>query len=966
MKAKSILLLGMVLGCAGLLHGLDLVKDGKANARIVVSDKASLSEKFAAKELSKYAGKITGTALPVAKEGKALPIRFLIVPEGTKSNKKLDDALKKVKYDGFVILAEKESVLIAGRRGRSLLYAVYHIIKENGVIFFHPDPADEGEYVPVKKSFAVKDGLTVKSPVFNSRKITLNGGSLKNQHVYNWFLRNGIQVFSNRPVGDVKVMELDPVFTRGGHNMGNNLVGRVEKGENFNAKRAALLKEHPEYFGLVKGKRVIAGNDRGACQPCTSNPETLKRMLENIRKEIAIFGGKENIYSFCNDDHTQWCECENCSKLDDPTAPRANRHAKRWWHFVNYMAKNILAKDKPLQSVHTLVYQTYRFPPKGIKPDPRVPVVICPHQRCYIHPLNDPACPPNASTFKKMFDEWAAIGQKATTFEYHTQMPGATRYLPMERAWVEDLRYYHKLGMEGFGFITRAALSDFGKKRNTPFNLHMWMSLWQQHYLTAHFSWNIHDDVEKVLENINSKYYGKAWKYMKPYRAELTKALYAPQIHMGYGTPDAALGQCMESAGLTQRLHKFLDDAEKAVAKEPLYLKRVQRDRLFLKLSWEDSHKIYKMQKQKEYVAKKASGIVLDGKLDEKAWKTAEISSDFRKYYKYEEVAELQTFVRILFDKNNIYFGIECLKAKSGKVKDAAVKDGIPAAMKGSHLEIFLTPKKLNGKYQHLGFTHNGKKFDALTTSGSSRDESIKTDFQFKITEEADRWVAEVKVPLKNLKLTIGEGETWKVNVGRVALLDNGKSEASAWAGAAFHGSDVHRTVAFGEKGAMIKNGDFEDLVAPRRKLSSGKPNKWKFVSAKVPKYWNFNENNFGSVEIRNDKPFSGKNYMRIIGKNSFVGQFGTWPKDTKVISVTMKVRGKGEILTRVFGKKKEGFLSKINSPDKWTEIKGTITLPELAKAMWLRITGTLDIDDVQVAPSADADEDMPTAEKHS
>ena len=49
MKTKSFLLLGMILGCAGLAQGFDLVKDGKANARIVVSDKASLSEKFAAK-----------------------------------------------------------------------------------------------------------------------------------------------------------------------------------------------------------------------------------------------------------------------------------------------------------------------------------------------------------------------------------------------------------------------------------------------------------------------------------------------------------------------------------------------------------------------------------------------------------------------------------------------------------------------------------------------------------------------------------------------------------------------------------------------------------------------------------------------------------------------------------------------------------------------------------------------------
>ena len=94
MKTKSFLLLGMILGCAGLAQGFDLVKDGKANARIVVSDKASLSEKFAAKELSKYAKKVTGTALPVTNRGNLMPIRFQLVPEGTKSNKKLDEYIR--------------------------------------------------------------------------------------------------------------------------------------------------------------------------------------------------------------------------------------------------------------------------------------------------------------------------------------------------------------------------------------------------------------------------------------------------------------------------------------------------------------------------------------------------------------------------------------------------------------------------------------------------------------------------------------------------------------------------------------------------------------------------------------------------------------------------------------------------------------------------------------------------------
>ena len=108
----------------------------------------------------------------------------------------------------------------------------------------------------------------------------------------------------------------------------------------------------------------------------------------------------------------------------------------------------------------------------------------------------------------------------------------------------------------------------------------------------------------------------------------------------------------------------------------------------------------------------------------------------------------------------------------------------------------------------------------------------------------------------------------------------------------------------------------------------------------------------------------SGKNYLRIEGVNAFFGQYTPFPPDVREVNVRMKARGKGEVFTRVFGKKNEGFMTKVDSPDKWTEIAGTIRLPENPKAFWFRVTGTLDFDDIRVLPVS-CDDDMPTAEKH-
>ena len=969
MILPAALLLLLQLNVSSFAGELFLVKNGKSCAGIVLPESACITARYAAEELSTFAKKMTGSSIPIYKTRKALPKGMLPIIFSLQNkpctpplaDKAFLQKCKGIKDDGFAIYAKSGRELhIRGARPRSLLYGVYYILKKNGIFFLYPHPRGKGDHIPRKNSLSIGEGSLVKNPAFSSRRITLNGGSRINLHNYEWFIRNGLQVYAAGTRLDAKVMKFDPVLTTGGHSMGSDLVGNY--GKKFTVARAELLKEKPYLFGLVNGKRVIAGNERGCCQPCTSNKETRERMLKNIKSILAKFNGRENVRIFCNDDHVTWCECENCKKLDDPKAPRSNRHADRWWHYVNYMAKNILSDKNPDQKMKILAYQTFRFPPRTIQPDPRVMVEICPHQRCYIHSLTDPNCPPNATTFRKMFEVWAKKGMRCTTFEYHTQMPGATRYLPMERAWAEDLRFYKKLNMAGFGLITRAAYSDFGR-RNDPFNLHMWMSLWQLHYLTGHLSWEIDADVEKVLEKINSLFYGKAWKEMKPYRKLLLEALHAPKGHMGYGTSDMALGRCMESAGLSEKLHAYLAGARKLVKNSPLHLERVKQEEYFLNESWGKAYQLYKENKQKEYIVKKRLvPITIDGKLNEADWKSAQSVTSFMVHAQNKKEAAPQTFAKMLFDANNLYFAIECMKAP-GKAPKAAPGNGIPHAMLGSHIELFLAPPYLQGRYYHFGISRNGKRFGALTYSGSARDEKIFINFQCKITEEKDKWIAEIRLPLVAPLKPLREGDVWKVNIGRAAVTRKGSLESSSWSAGLFHSPESYRTAAFGEKGPILRNGDLEDLVKPRIRKHLKK--EWTYLSNSVPKYWSFNYNNTGKVEMRQDQAASGRNYMRITGLNAFLGQSVTFPKGVKEVFLSLKARGKGEIYSRIFGKQKNGFIKKIDTKGKWVTVSGNIKLPENPSFFWLRITGTIDLDDIFMIPSSSPEEDMPTAEKH-
>ena len=77
---------------------------------------------------------------------------------------------------------------------------------------------------------------------------------------------------------------------------------------------------------------------------------------------------------------------------------------------------------------------------------------------------------------------------------------------------------------------------------------------------------------------------------------------------------------------------------------------------LVLGLAWsDDSYPIY------VYPAALAdTAPVLDGKLDEPVWQQAPVVSGFAVYGKPEEPAPVQTSVRVLYDRQNLCFGVRC------------------------------------------------------------------------------------------------------------------------------------------------------------------------------------------------------------------------------------------------------------------------------------------------------------------
>ena len=158
-----------------------------------------------------------------------------------------------------------------------------------------------------------------------------------------------------------------------------------------------MLKEHPEYFPLIRGKRVLSYHGGVQSQPCTSNPEVIKLVARNAAYQMKRSIVQPVILGFCNNDIPSWCECENCVAQDPPEERKNGIVSTRYWLFANAVFKEI-KRLFPEARFGGNSYQTFSRAPKGVQPyqgDGLVYVSLANHRHCWKHPLNDKNCPTN-------------------------------------------------------------------------------------------------------------------------------------------------------------------------------------------------------------------------------------------------------------------------------------------------------------------------------------------------------------------------------------------------------------------------------------------------------------------------------------------------------------------------------------------------------------------------------------------
>ncbi|NCO35739.1 MAG: hypothetical protein AUJ92_05880 [Armatimonadetes bacterium CG2_30_59_28] len=941
------ILIGASVGASA--KGYALVRDGKATSCIVLMDDAGPVEKHAASELSAYLEKITGARVETVSSPAAGKYSIYIGTIETKAillDTQMRASAAKVGEEGYMLAADAGGLRIVGRKPIGVLYGIYGLLRRYANVrwFF---PGAEGEYCPKKATFAVPAGVSMVNPSFSTRTLNLVCANINSNmtDTWDWMVRNGMEITT--PKQSRQRLHPEEREKRGDENVGGGHAFSYLISDN-------LFDEHPEYFALMDGKRMK--QEGQARQPCTSNPTVVEIMTQKLLEwsEIPPRGGT---FLIGNNDSPGWCQCENCTRLDPPAEKEKSFVSTRYWTLLNEMAEKALAQNSDLK-LEGWAYQNFQEPPVGIVPDKRFAVWACLHQRCYRHRMNDENCPSNRRFREDILLKWVKLNP-TYTYEYTDCLPGGdVIYLPLEHVFADDLKYYHKIGVRGS--LTETAPPDgvFGPTWNNRRTREMWLATWQFVYMMAYFLWDVDADYNTVYEDMGSKFYGVAWPAMKQYRGKLTKAYEETPGEMIYGTPNIALGKCPDRPGLDADLLKLLDDAEKAAGGNDALLKKIRREREYLDLSWRKMHEEYVAKSKLEVGASKRVGKVnVDGQLNEEDWKKADFITGF--IAQKGDKADPQTFVRILYDNDNLFFGVESLEAQPEKMKTLATKRDGPL-WTDNGVEFFIAAPIGNGKYLHLIVNSKGVCYDSTATgTGPAADVGFDSGADVKTAALPDRWVVEVRIPTSALGTTIKDGEVWKLNVARNRVLTDGTSQGSSLCDGAYHGVEAFRSVAFGGKG-LIRNGDFEDVQKPSEWKQK---TKWKFETDAAPASWSFHDY-AGEAALLDGGAASGKKYLRIKSVSNTALAVIYQPVNLQAadsLLVRAKVRGKGVVRAVMFlydpkthrhlGSPSFGEELKVDSPN-WTPFEAEYSHDGkalLSLALYFTSTEGIDIDDVTV-----------------
>ena len=495
-----------------------LAENELSKYNIILPTHATQYELKAANILQDYLLQISGAALPIIKADKHKTAYEILLGQ----NERLDELPLGINYkilgeDGFVIKTDSSRLIIAGGNEKGTLYGVYSFLEKYlGCRMYSP----KVKTIPRQKEITIGRINDQQVPVIGFRDTHYRS---------TW----------DAEYTDWHKLDHDPNGARTDWGMWVHTFNELVPPKIY-------YQSHPEYYSMVKGKRLPT-------QLCLTNPAVLEITVQNLRKEIAKNPGAK-YWSVSQNDNKDYCTCDNCKTLDQ-------REGSPSGTIINFV--NQVADQFPDKMISTLAYEYGRHAPKTLKPRDNVNIMLCSIEAYRHKPITEDT---SSADFVKDVQDWGKIAKDIIVWDYVIQFNHLISPFPNLHVLQPNIQFFAKNGVNAmFEQGNREVGGEFAPLRS---------------YLISKLLWDPYLNVDSVMNDFLSGYYGAAGKKIREYidlmRVELMKGAKPLRI---FGSPNEAAVNYLSPA-LIVKYNQLFDEAEKLVLDSAEVLERVRIARL--------------------------------------------------------------------------------------------------------------------------------------------------------------------------------------------------------------------------------------------------------------------------------------------------------------------------------------------------------------------------------------------------
>ena len=343
----------------------------------------------AAEELKKYlrmmmpeCGEVDICYAPEAKDG----FRLGLLQDFGLPNEAEDPLLDDIIH----IDTTAQGGILAGSNQRSVLFAVYRFLRENGCRWLYP--GIDGDYVPTKDIEGVQYH---KAAAHRFRGFCNEGSETQtamlecadyyaklemNVYMLEWFVPNGyynryyshLHNTANRipePVSDRQILQwkrqCEAEITKRGlmfHDIGHGWTSRpfglpCNNSIDNNFEGIELTEEQRSVLALVKGKRALYRRAPIFTNVCMSQPKVRTAIAKEVASYAQSHQNIDYLHVWLSDGTNNHCECEECQKL---------RPSDWYLMIMNEIDAELTARNLDTRIVF-LAYTDTMFAPEQIK-----------------------------------------------------------------------------------------------------------------------------------------------------------------------------------------------------------------------------------------------------------------------------------------------------------------------------------------------------------------------------------------------------------------------------------------------------------------------------------------------------------------------------------------------------------------------------------------------------------------------